>query len=119
MRLAFKLLIILLLAMGCNLTARQPTTPTPPASSPLVSTLPPVNNTNPNPPAAPVVNPDCPTTPSDWTLYTVEPGDSLSLLAEQTGSTVEELAAGNCLGNADEIYVEQVLYLPRQPQASP
>jgi LysM repeat protein len=51
--------------------------------------------------------------------YTVEPGDSMGLLAEQTSSTIQELVAGNCLNNADQIFVGQVLYLPRQPVISP
>jgi hypothetical protein len=116
MRLAATLLIIMLMLLGCNLTARQPTTPTPPPTALLITTLPPASN--PAIPAEPI-NPDCPVTPFDWITYTIEPGDSLSLLAEQTTSTVDELVAGNCLNNADEIYVGQVIYLPRQPVVSP
>lgn len=113
-----KLVIVLLVAAGCNLTARQPTTPTPPPTAPLITTLPPDANQVQPPPAEPI-NPDCPATPFDWITYTIEPGDSLSLLAEQTTSTIEELVAGNCLANADEIFVGQVIYLPRQPVIAP
>jgi hypothetical protein len=116
MRIVARLLFMLFVLMGCNLTARQPTTPTPPPTAPLITTLPPASNPPVN---AEPINPDCPTTPFDWITYTIEPGDSLSLLAEQTTSTIDELVAGNCLSNADEIYVGQVVYLPRQPVITP
>ena len=117
MRLIAKLLMIVVLLMGCNLTSRQPTTPTPPPTAPLITTLPPDANLG-QPPAEPI-NPDCPATPFDWITYTIEPGDSMSLLAEQTTSTVTELMTGNCLANADELYVGQTIYLPRQPVIVP
>jgi hypothetical protein len=107
----------MLMLMGCNLTTRQPTTPTPPPTTPLITTLPP--DTNPVQPPAEPINPNCPVTPFDWITYTIEPGDSLSLLAEQTSSSIDDLVAGNCLANADEIFVGQVIYLPRQPVIVP
>jgi len=111
---------------GCNLRLGQPT----PVGAPLITTLPPGIDTPPDlniPPDsnfAPVqpgtpINPDCPTTPSTWIVYTVETGDSLGLLAEQTSSSIDELVAGNCLANPDELFVGQVIYLPRQPVISP
>jgi len=119
-RMCYVMIGVLLLA-GCNLSMRQPTPPTAP-NAPLISTLPPGANLPPLPtssgPVTPV-NPDCPATPPGWIPYTVEPGDSLGLLAEQTSSTIEELVAGNCLSNPDEIFVGQVIYLPRQPVISP
>jgi hypothetical protein len=112
-----KLVMMLLVMLGCNLTARQPTTPTPPPTTPLITTLPPDANLA-QPPAEPI-NPNCPVTPFDWITYTIEPGDSLSLLAEQTSSSIDDLVAGNCMSNADEIFVGQVIYLPRQPVIVP
>jgi hypothetical protein len=64
-------------------------------------------------------NPNCAATPSGWISYTVEPGDSMGLLADQTSSTIQELVTGNCLDNADQIFVGQVLYVPRQPVIGP
>ena len=52
-------------------------------------------------------------------MYTVEPGDSLGLLAQQTSSSISEIVAGNCLENPDQIEVGQVLYLPAQPVVVP
>ena len=110
-----------LLLAGCNLQMQRPT-PTTPPNAPLITTLAP--NGGIPPPAFPAVqgtpiNPGCPATPSTWITYTVEPGDSLGLLAEQTSSSIDELVAGNCLGNPDELFVGQLIYLPRQPVTSP
>ena len=115
-----------LILVGCNLRLGQPT-PTPP-NAPLITTLAPDVlpdlNIPPSSDFAPVtggtpINPDCPTTPSTWISYTVESGDSLGLLAEQTSSSLDELVAGNCMTNPDALYVGQVIYLPRQPVIAP
>lgn len=50
---------------------------------------------------------------TDWTIYTVSPGDTLSGIAQRTGSTVNELASANCLRNANSISVGQQLRVPR------
>jgi LysM domain-containing protein len=110
-----------LLLAGCNLRMQRPT-PTTAPNSPLITTLEP--NGDIPPPEFPVVqgtpiNPDCPATPSTWISYTVETGDSLGLLAEQTSSSIDELVAGNCLSNPDALFVGQVIYLPTQPVISP
>ena len=114
-------LVLSFVLAGCNLSMRQPTPATAP-NAPLITTLPPDGNLPLLPtsivPVTPV-NPDCPATPLGWITYTVEPGDSLGLLAEQTSSTIDELVAGNCLSNPDELFVGQVIYLPRQPVVSP
>ncbi len=106
--------LVLLTLLACNLTRALPT-PTPPPTLP--PTPPPLLDepaVNEEP-----VNPDCAATPAGWIPYTVEPGDSMGLLAEQTSSTIQELVAGNCLDNPDQIFVGQVLYVPRQPVTSP
>jgi hypothetical protein len=119
--------LIGLILVGCNLRLGQPT-PTPPGNVPLITTLPPDTlpdlNIPPSSDFGPVtqgtpINPDCPLTPSTWITYTVESGDSLGLLAEQTSSSLDELVAGNCLTNPDSLFVGQVIYLPRQPVISP
>lgn len=53
--------------------------------------------------------------PSGWYAYTVAAGDTLGIIAVTIGSTITEIQNGNCLTNADIIYVGQVLYLPRLP----
>lgn len=50
-----------------------------------------------------------------WTVYTVTEGDTLGAIAEDAGTTVEQLVTANCLANAELIYVGQQLYVPRLP----
>lgn len=124
------LFVCALVLVGCNLSASPPTPTLAPATEiPLIfPTPPPPTSANGTPgvsspgitvTTAPVegLNPNCPL-PAGWTTYTVEPGDSMGLLAEQTDSTTAELTQANCLSNADEIYVGQVLYVPRAPVVS-
>jgi LysM repeat protein len=49
-----------------------------------------------------------------WPIYSVQPGDTLSGLAEAIGSNVEEIQAANCL-NDTIIRLAQPLRLPRLP----
>jgi hypothetical protein len=112
-------MIVILLTAACNLTLGSPVTPTaPPTLPPIIITSPPPPS-DPNATQPPQINPECPATPFNWIPYIVEPGDSLSLLAEQTSSTVNDLMAGNCLASADEIFVGQTLYLPTVPVVAP
>jgi hypothetical protein len=60
------------------------------------------------------LNPNCPQ-PAGWVTYTVETGDSMGLLAQQTDSSITELTQANCLDNPDSIFVGQVLYVPQTP----
>ncbi|HEX2907735.1 MAG TPA: LysM peptidoglycan-binding domain-containing protein [Phototrophicaceae bacterium] len=108
-------LTVVLMLAGCNLTTTPPTPTLAPTQPPTLEPLVPIESPTDNTP----INPDCPATPSDWLAYTVEVGDSLSLLAEQTGSTIGDLIAGNCLENPDAIYVDFVIYLPRIPAVAP
>ncbi|MCC6803008.1 MAG: LysM peptidoglycan-binding domain-containing protein [Anaerolineae bacterium] len=56
---------------------------------------------------------------TDWPIYIVQVGDTLLRVAQRTGSTVTELAYGNCLPNANLVYVGQQLRVPRLPQTAP
>lgn len=108
---------------GCNLSRRQPATrapqPTATFTAPLTSpTLDPANPFGATAVPA-VVNPNCAATPPNWVQYTIEPGDSLGLLAEQTNSSISEIVAGNCMENPDQIEIDQVIYLPTTPVISP
>jgi len=49
---------------------------------------------------------------TDWFEYTVVRGDTLFSIAQRSDSSVEELAAGNCLDEPTQIAVGQRLYVP-------
>ncbi|MBI5928933.1 MAG: LysM peptidoglycan-binding domain-containing protein [Chloroflexi bacterium] len=53
--------------------------------------------------------------PAGWQPYVVSTGDTLSGLSFDVGTTVEVIQQGNCITNADSIFVGQVLYLPNLP----
>lgn len=112
--------VLLGAGLGCNLSTVPPTPISPPSPTPG-SILVPADQSQEFPSANDDsagftgVNSPCPSTPIDWIQYTIEAGDSLSLLAEQTGSTVDQLVTANCLDNPDDILVDSVIYLPRQP----
>lgn len=50
-----------------------------------------------------------------WPLYTVRAGDTLGAIAQATGTTIEQLAAANCMTSVDLIYAGTQLYVPRLP----
>jgi hypothetical protein len=118
-----------LMLVACNLSTAPPTPTLAPATEiplffPSVTPLPGLDGANPTTsfsltPNAPIegLNPNCPQPPG-WVTYTVEPGDSMGLLAQQTDSSISELTQANCLDNPDQIYVGQVLYVPRTPVVS-
>lgn len=120
-------LLALLVALACNLTTTPPTptarpdlptatrqgaptlfasiTPLLPGGGSggsggvVVTSVPPAN---------------CPP-PSGWIAYQVEAGDSLSALADATGTTLQTLIQANCLADPDTLYTGQTIYLPRSP----
>jgi len=59
-----------------------------------------------------VTNTTC-AAPAGWVAYTVQTGDTLGALAENTGLTQAALVAANCLTDAYTILVGQVLYVPQ------
>ncbi len=50
--------------------------------------------------------------PNGWVAYTVQPGDTLAVIAAGFGLTADQLAQANCLQNPDLIYEGQVLAVP-------
>ncbi len=58
--------------------------------------------------------PPCGTPPAGWITYLVQPGDTLSQLAQWAGVSVDILARGNCLSSTD-LRAGQRLYLPSPP----
>jgi hypothetical protein len=62
----------------------------------------------------PVLPPCTPRT--DWLFaYTVQPGDTLSKIAQAAGITLNEVATGNCLEAPYNLSVGMVLHVPRTP----
>jgi LysM repeat protein len=51
-------------------------------------------------------------TPTVAALYTVQPGDTLSALAERFGTSVDELVASNGLTDPDALQPGQTLLIP-------
>ncbi len=103
-RLTIRLLLLVLLA-ACS--------PAPPPTSTPAPTLTPSRTT------IPVILLEaaaefCPA-PRNWTIIVTQPGDTLASLARRTSSTVETLAAANCMNNPRALQSGQVFYLPRRP----
>ncbi|HLY26099.1 MAG TPA: LysM domain-containing protein, partial [Aggregatilineales bacterium] len=55
---------------------------------------------------------------SDWPTMTIAPGDTLSSIAAEVGSTVDELAAANCISNPAAITAGETLYVPTRPNGA-
>ena len=72
----------------------------------------PAGGTAPTTPTTPTTPPDTTTPPATGGTYTVKPGDTLSTIARNFGTTYVVLAQLNNIANPNLIYVEQVLTLP-------
>jgi LysM repeat protein len=101
-----------LVLSGCSITLPEP----PPSNLP---TLPAVLDITPAPTldidatATAYANPDRPTaTPAG--LYVVQPGDTLSALAERFNTTVDALSAANGLTDPNALQPGQTLIIPSQ-----
>lgn len=53
--------------------------------------------------------------PRGWFAYETKPGDTLRSIAERTASTIELLAAANCLQNPTRLNSGIILYVPARP----
>lgn len=51
-----------------------------------------------------------------WPVYTVARGDTLTSIANRTGSTVDVLVAANCLQNPNALNIGQPLHVPTLPR---
>lgn len=117
------LFLLILPLLACNLTRTPPTPTAPPATAiqptsiapTLFPSITPLGNgggviaTIPAP-----VNPACPP-PQGWVAYVIEPGDSLSALAQEMGVTLQDLMNANCITDPDTLFAGQTIYLPRSP----
>ena len=52
---------------------------------------------------------------TDWQIYTIASGDTLSSIARRVNSTVNQLANANCISDPSRITVGQSLRVPVQP----
>jgi LysM repeat protein len=128
MRSPIFLILLLALMSACTLQTADPYDPPVPTTAVgvivtqavLPTETPRPTNTQPpaptktNPPAG-VTLPAC-TPRADWAFtYTVVSGDTLGKIAEHVRSTVETLRQGNCLRDANQISVGQILRVPQAP----
>jgi LysM repeat protein len=122
------LLVLCVLLSACNLQSdveptstsvvviiptatRQVATTTSPTSQPPTATA--TRQSATSIPPATVVN--C-IPRADWaTLYTVVSGDTLGKIAQRVNSTAAALQQGNCIVDANQIVVGQVLRVPQAP----
>jgi LysM repeat protein len=98
-------------------TARPSATPT---GTPGASSTPgasPTPRASPGTTASPAPSPT--PEPSPFDEYTVQPGDSLSSIATQFGTTADELARINGITDPNSLSVGQTLLVPRPESASP
>lgn len=112
--------LLLLTLLACNLTNVPPTqTPQPTAIPLILPTTPPIVA-----PGTLLTTPiggtgagtsTCALTPPTWIPYTVQPGDSLGAISVAVDAPLPELVANNCLADANALFVDQVIYLPRLP----
>ncbi len=119
------LALLLMAALACNLgTGDRPPTKSPPVGgTPFLFTPFPTQpvlliTATPYPTLPPTqvipTQPDC-TPYTTWPVYTVIAGDTLGNIAARANTTINQLAAANCLANSNLIYVGQQLFVPQIP----
>ncbi len=64
--------------------------------------------------ASPATSAECPPAPDDWEPYETKHGENLRKIAENFGTTPEELTEVNCL-NGSPVEPGEFLYVPPQP----
>lgn len=94
-------------------------TPAADTATPAADATTPAPTTIPSETPTPAPSPTCAPPPEDWETYIVQRGEYLSMLAEDYGTTVDEIVANNCL-DTTMIYTGQELLLPAaaQPEAT-
>ncbi len=119
--------LVMILPMACSLLTNEDKNPTPIPTqpilpTPLIVTATPFATTQPQATAMPT-NAPIPTSaprvtaapcniPVGWGPYYVASGDTLNAIARRAGTTAAQIATGNCLPDANTIYVGQLLYTP-------
>ncbi len=104
-------LLCCLLLIGCS----QPDAQAPPSSQPVVDLTPlpseDIDSTEPT-----LVEQETATVPS---TYTVQPGDTLTWIADRFGISVSDIAALNGITDTNQIRQGQQLLIPAEPLSTP
>jgi LysM repeat protein len=106
------LLALALVLTGCQVTIGAVATPTPggpavtPATPPVLVEVTPVDSPTPAPPSPTPGPAGAPVT------YKIQPGDSLSSIAQKFGVTVDDIVKANNIENPNEIYAGQEIIIP-------
>ena len=113
----FKIIVIaiaLLFTSACNLGKHviSPTETPPPV--PTTTPIPTANTTVNAPLNTPTIISTATTcaTPVGWFAYTIQRGDVLLNIAQQSGTTVDELVTMNCIANPNRVRAGDVIYVP-------
>ncbi|MBK9049357.1 MAG: LysM peptidoglycan-binding domain-containing protein [Chloroflexi bacterium] len=56
---------------------------------------------------------------ANWVRYTIQPGDTVGVLAQRTGTTITAIQQVNCLADVNDIEAGNPLYLPYLPPTLP
>lgn len=95
-----------------RLTSSPSATPTPSVEPSGTPTPSPTPVPTPVPTVAPTPVPATPAPPPAQQTYVVQEGDTLALIAQQFGTTVEALSAANGIEDPNEIVIGDVLVIP-------
>lgn len=109
--------MLVLLCAACNLQRAAPLPPTAAPTGTATATRAPgviEPSITPLDLSTPTTGSAC-AAPPGWIVYIVIPGDTLSDLAEATGTTVAAIAQANCIDPAQPIQPGQPLALPTDP----
>ncbi len=71
------------------------------------------------PAAAEIASDPCSSPPAGWGAYTIQPGDTLSELAQETASSLARVLRANCLASTNLLLAGQEIYLPLPPTPTP
>jgi LysM repeat protein len=119
------LFALLMATLACSFSSREPAQPTATQIASVASPtfiVPPTSTSaviNTPAPSATPVRTSGGNTPcfvrTDWQIYIVQAGDTVSNIAARVGSNATALALANCLTNANSIVVGQALRVPVLP----
>ncbi len=109
--------VLLLCACHLGTAAITAVPPQPAPTKTLAGTPPPVDASSelsaPNTPRG-----GC-AAPQGWMLYSIQRGDTLSVIARRYGTTLAALTAANCIENPDRVRAGQTIYVPPTGTATP
>ncbi len=106
--------IALLFTSACNLGEHAILPTETPTLAPTTTPIPTADATVNVPLNTPTITNTATTcaTPVGWFAYTIQRGDILLNIAQQSGTTVDELVAMNCIANPNRVRAGDVIYVP-------